>query len=138
MNFFDQVQAALEAQQQTLEGTLQLMEPQTATTSASTPEQIALQPRTKTLQNTFIRRYLKAVMAQPPNHQKEKIYLSTEEVMNVHDYMKTVRSGWIPKGYNHQQIEELAKMPHGNLTKVIVLTYDTRKPQQPQEQHKST
>ena len=114
------------------------MEPQTATTSASTPEQIALQPRTKTTQNTFIRRYPKAVMAQPPNHQKEEIYPSTEEVMNVRDYMKAIRSGRIPKGHNHQQINELVKMPHGNLTKVIVVTYDTRKPQQPQEQHKST
>ena len=78
------------------------------------------------------------MMAQPPDNQKEDIYPSKEEILNVTDYMKAVRAGRIPKGHNHQQIEDLAKLPHANQTKVIVLTYEMRKKPEQQEQHKST
>ena len=77
-------------------------------------------------------------MAQPPDHQKEDIYPSTEEILSVSNYMKAVRAGRIPKGHNHQQIKELFKLLHANQTKVIVLTYETRKPQEQQEPTKST
>ena len=52
--------------------------------------------------------------------------------------MKAVRAGGIPKGHNHQQIEELSKLQHANHTKVIVLTYETRKQQEQHEPPKST
>ena len=138
MNFFDQIQEALE-KQQSLEGTplpLTSQEQQKTTTS---PEQlITLQQRTKTAKDTFMHKYPKTVMAQPPDHQTEDIYPSQEEIMSVTDYMKAVRSGRIPKGHNHQQIEDLAKLPHANQTKVIVLTYDMRKKPEQHVQHKST
>ena len=78
------------------------------------------------------------MMAQPPDHQTEDIYPSKEEILSVRDYMKAVWAGRILKGHNHQQIEDLAKLPHANQTKVIVLTYETRKKPEQQGQHKST
>ena len=138
MNFFDQIQEALE-KQQSLEGTplpLTSQEQQNTTTS---PEQlITLQPRTKTAKDTFVCNYPKTVMAQPPDQQTEDIYPSQEEILSMTDYMKTVWSGKILKGHNHQQIEDLVKLPHANQTKVIVLTYDTRKKPEQHVQHKST
>ena len=77
-------------------------------------------------------------MAQPPDHQTKDIYPSKEEILTMTDYMKAVRMGRIQKGHNHQQIEDLAKLPHATQTKVIVLTYETRKPPEQQGQHKST
>ena len=140
MNFFDQIQEALE-KHQSPEGTLlpSTLQEQQKTATTTSPEQlITLQLRTKTAKDTFMRNYPKTVMAQPPDHQTEDIYPSQEEILSVTDYMKVVRSGRIPKGHNHQQIEDLAKLPHANQTKVIVLTYDMRKkPEQP-KQHKST
>ena len=85
-----------------------------------------------------MQKYPKAVMAQSLDHQKEDIYPSREEILSVTDYMKAVRAGWIPKGHKHQQIEELSKLPHVNQTKVIVLTYETRKLQEQKEPPKST
>ena len=78
------------------------------------------------------------MMAQPLDHQKEEIYPSKEEILSVTDYMKAVRAERILKGQNHQHIEDLAKLPHANQTKVIVLMYKTRKLPEQQEQHKST
>ena len=43
--------------------------------------------------------------------------------MHVSDYMKPVGVGQIPKGHNHQQIKELAKMPHATQTKITVLMH---------------
>ena len=73
-----------------------------------------------------------------PKTQTEDIHPSKEEILSVTDYMKAVWLGRIQKGHNHQQIEDLAKLPHANQTKVIVLTYDTRKKPEQHEQHKST
>ena len=138
MNFFDQIQEALE-KHQSLEGTplpLTSQEQQKTTTS---PEQlITLQLRTKTAKDTFKHNYPKTVMAQPPDHQTEDIYPSQEEILSVTDYMKAVWLGRTLKGHNHQQIEDLAKLPHANQTKVIVLTYDMWKKPEQHEQHKST
>ena len=137
MNFFDQIQEALE-KHQSPEGTpLQLTsQEQQKTMTTTSPEQlITLQPRTKMAKDTFTCNYPKTVMAHPLDHQTEDIYPSKEEILSMTDYMKAVRVGRIPKGHNHQQIEDLAKLPHANQTKVIVLTYDMRK--RP-EQHKST
>ena len=72
MSFLDQIENVLKAQQSP-EGTPPATNQQTPKTS-KTPEQIALQPRTKTVKNTFVRRYHKAVIAQPPDHQQEDIY----------------------------------------------------------------
>ena len=102
-------------------------------TISTSLEQIALHLRKKTAKNTFAQKYPKAVMAQPPDHQKEDIYPSTEEILSVTDYMKAVQVGHTPKGHNHQQIEEISKLPHANQTKVIVLTDESRKPQEKQE-----
>ena len=140
MNFFDQIQEALE-NHQSPEGTLSPLtsqEQQKAMTSTSLEQLITLQTRTRTAKNTFVRNYPKIMMAQPPDHQKEEIYPSKEEILSVTDYMKAVQVGRIPKGHNHQQIEDLAKLPHANQTKVIVLTYKTMKSPKQQEQHKST
>ena len=139
MSFFDQIWQALH-NQQSPEGTppsTSMQSKQMPTTSKS-PEQISLQPRTKTAKNTFVQKYSKVVMAQPTNHQKEDIYPLTEKIPRVTDYMKAVRAGRIPKGHNHQQIEEQLKLQHANQTKVIVLTYKTRKLQEQQEPPKST
>ena len=139
MSFFDQIKQALH-NQQSPEGTLPSTstQKQQTTTISDLPEQISLQPRTKTAKNTFVHNYPKTVMAQPLDHQKEDIYPSTEEILSVTDYMKAVRAGQIWKGHNHQQIEELSKLLHANQTKVIVLTYKTRKSQEQQEPPKST
>ena len=131
MSFFDQIEQALNSHQSP-EGT-----PPSTTQSQQMPitsmplEQIALQPRTKRAKNTFVHKYPKAVMAQLPDHHKEDIYPSTEEILSVSDYMKAVRAGRIPNGHNHQQTKELSTLLlHANQTKVIVLTYETRKPQE--------
>ena len=141
MNFFDQIQEALQ-NEQSLEGTsLQLtsQEQQKTMTTTSSEQLITLQPRTRTAKDTFVRNYPKTVMAQPPDHQTEDSYPTKEDLLSITDYMKVVQAGRIPKGHNHQPIEDLAKLPHANQTKVIVLTYQTRKtPEQPLEQHKST
>ena len=140
MNFFNQIQEPQE-KHQSLEGTpLQsTSQEQQKTMTTTSPEQlITLQPRTKTAKDTFMHNYPKTMMAQPPDYQTEDIYSSQEEILSVTDYMKVVWAGRIPKGHNHQQIEDLAKLPHANQTKVIVLTYDTRKKPEQHEQHKST
>ena len=140
MNFFDQIQEALE-KHQSPEGTpLQsTSQEQQKTMTTTPPEQlITFQLRTRTAKDTFVRNYPKTMMAQPPDHQTEDIYPSKEEILSMTDYMKAVQARRIPKGHNHQQIEDLAKLPHANQTKVIVLTYDTRKKPEQQEQHKST
>ena len=140
MNFFNQIQEALE-KHQSLEGTLLQLtsqEQQKTATTTLLEQLITLQPRTKTARDTFMCNYPKTVMAQPPDHQTEDKYPSQEEILSVTDYMKAVWSGRIPKGHNHQQIEDLAKLPHANQTKVIVLTYDTRKKPEQHKQHKST
>ena len=138
MNFFDQIQEALE-KQQSPEGTpLPSTSQDQQKTTTSLEQLITLQPRTKTAKDTFVCKYPKTVMAQPPDHQTKDIYPSQEEIMSVTDYMKAVRSGRIPKGHNHQQIEDLVKLPHANQTNVIVLTYDTRKKPEQHVQHKST
>ena len=132
MNFFDQIQEALE-KHQSAEGTLlpSTSQEQQKTATTTSPEQlITLQPRTKTAKDTFMHNYSKT--------QTEDIYPSQEEILSVTDYMKAVWLGRIQKGHNHQQIEDLAKLPHANQTKVIVLTYDTRKKPEQHEQHKST
>ena len=87
MNFFDQIQEALE-NQQSLEGTLPQSTPhqtQKAMTSTSLEQLITLQPRTKTAKNTFMRNYPKTVMVQPPDQQTEDIYPSKEEILSVTD-----------------------------------------------------
>ena len=138
MNFFDQIQEALE-KQQSLEGTPLPSTSQEQQKTTTSPEQlITLQPRTKTAKDTFVHNYPKTMMAQPLDHQTEDIYPSQEEILSMTDYMKAVRSGRILKGHNHQQIEDLAKLPHANQTKVIVLTYNMRKKTEQHEQHKST
>ena len=141
MNFFDQIQEALE-NQQPLEGTPPQSTPhqtQKAMTSTSLEQLITLQLRTKTAKNTFVRNYPKTVMVQPPDQQTEDIYSSKEEILSVTDYMKVVQVGRIPKGHNHQHMQDLAQLLHANQTKVIVLTYEMRKQsEQQQEQHKST
>ena len=140
MNFFDQIQEALE-NHQSPEGTLLQLtsQEQQKTMTTTSPEQlITLQLRTRTAKNTFAQNYPKTVMVQPPDHQKEDIYPSKEEILSMTDYMKVVQVRRIPKGHNHQQIEDLAKLPHANQTKVIVLTYKTRKKPEQQEQHKCT
>ena len=106
--------------------------------TSSLEQLITLQLSTKTAKDTFMCNYPKTVMAQPPDHQTKDIYPSKEEILRVTDYMKVVQVGRIPKGHNHQQIEDLAKLPHANQTKVIVLTYDMRKKPEQHEQHKST
>ena len=140
MNFFDQIQEALEKHQSPGGTLLQLTsQEQQKTMTTTSPEQlITLQPRIRTAKDTFMQNYPKTVMAQPPDHQTEDIYPSKEEILSVIDYMKAVWAGRIPKGHNHQQIEDLPKLPHANQTKVIVLTYDMRKKPEQQEQHKST
>ena len=92
MNFFDQIQEALE-NQQSLEGTLPQSTPQEtqkAMTLTSPEQLITLQRRTRTAKNTFVRKYPKTVMAQPPDHQTEDIYPYKEEILSVRDYMKVV------------------------------------------------
>ena len=138
MNFFDQIQEALE-KHQSPEGSLLPSTSQEQQKTTTSPEQlITLQPRTKTAKDTFVCNYPKTMMAQPPDHQTEDIYPSQEEILSVTDYMKAVQSGRIPKGHNHQQIEDLVRLPHANQTKVIVLTYDMRKKPEQHKQHKST
>ena len=111
----------------------------TETTTTAAPKQlITLQPRTRTAKDTFVQNYPKTMMAQLPDHQTEDIYPSKEEILSMTDYMKVVQAGRILKGHNHQQIEDLAKLPHPNQTKFIVLTYEMRKKPEQQEQHKST
>ena len=99
------------------------------------PDLITVEPRTKTAKHTFVRKYPKTVMAQPPVGEQE-IYPTSEEIMSVTDYMKAVRVGRIKAGPNHEHIKELTKLPHAGQTKVIVLTYDATKPKA--EQPKST
>ena len=140
MNFFNQIQEALE-NHQSPEGSLlqSTSQEQQKTMTTTSPEQlITLQLRTRTAKDTFVRNYPNTVMAQPSDHQKEDIYPSKEEILSVMDCMKAVRVGRILKGHNHQQIEDLAKLPHANQTKVIVLTYEMTKTPEQQEQHKST
>ena len=71
-----------------------------------------------------------------PMEGEQEVYPTSEEIMSVTDYMKTVRVGHIKAGPNHEHIKELAKLPHAGQTKVIVLTYDANK--QKAEQPKST
>ena len=96
---------------------------------------ITVEPRTKTAKHTFVRKYPKTVMAQPPEGEQE-IYPTSEEIMSITDYMKAVWTGLIKAGPNHEHIKELAKLPHAGQTKEIVLTYDANKPKA--EQPKST
>ena len=150
MSFFDQLDQCLQQQQQTnqraLEGILSLSREPTdpaiaaqASTSKMTihkqTDRITVEPRTKTAKHTFVRKYLKTVMAQPLEGEQE-IYPTLEEIMSVTDYMKAVRVCRIKAGLNHEHIKELAKLPHAGQTKVIVLTYDANKPKA--EQPKST
>ena len=116
VNFYDQIQEALE-KQQSLEGTLLLSTSQEQQKTTTSPVHLqTLQPRTKTAKDTFVCNYPKSMMAQPPDHQTEDIYPSQEEIFSVTDYMKAVQSGRILKVHNHQQIEDLAKLPHANCT----------------------
>ena len=150
MSFFDQLDQCLQKQQHTNqrapEGTLSLShEPtdpaiaaQASTSKTTIPKQtdlMTVEPRTKTAKHTFVRKYPKTVMAQPPEGEQE-IYPTSEEIMSMTDYMKAVRVGRIKAGPNHKHIKELAKLPHAGQTKVIVLTYDANKPKA--EQPKST
>ena len=140
MSFFNQLDQCLQQQrnQAAQEGTPSLSrEPKVPTTEtqASTsktavevqPDPIALTPRTKTAKNTFVRKYPKTVMAQPLEGIQEMTPTS-EEIMSVTDYMKAVRVGCIKAGPNHEHIKDLAQLPLAGQTKVIVLTYETRKP----------
>ena len=148
MSFFDQLDQCLQQQQQTNqrapEGTLSLSREPTdpaiatqASTSKTTihkqTDLITVEPRTKTAKHTFVRKYLKTVMAQPSEGEQE-IYPTLELIMSVTDYMKAVRVGHIKAGPNHEHIKELAKLPHAGQTKVIVLTYDANKPKAEQPQ----
>ena len=150
MSFFDQLDQCLQQQQQTNqrapERTLSLSREPTdpakaaqASTSKMTihkqTDLITVEPRTKTAKHTFVRKYPKTVMAQPPEGEQE-IYPTSEEIMSMTDYMKAVRVGRIKAGLNHEHIKELAKLPYAGQTKVIVLTYDANKPKA--EQPKST
>ena len=150
MSFFDQLDQCLQQQQQrnqrALEGTpspsREPMDPSIATQASTSkitvdkqPDLINVEPRTKTVKHTFVRKYPKRVMAQPPEGEQE-IYPTSEEIMSVTDYMKAVRVGCIKADPNHEHIKELAKLPHAGQTKVIVLTYDATKPKA--EQPKST
>ena len=150
MSLFDQLDKCLQQQQQTNqrapEGTLSLSREPTdpaiaaqASTSKMTihkqTDLITVEPRTKTAKHTFVRKYLKTVMAQPLEGEQE-IYPTSEEIMSITDYMKAVRVGHIKAGPNHEHIKELVKLPHAGQTKVIVLTYNANKPKA--EQPKST
>ena len=142
MSFFNQLDQCLQQQQQrnqtAPEGTpspsWEPMDPAIATqasTSKTTvdkqPDLITVEPRTKTAKHNFVRKYLKTIMAQPPEGEQE-IYPTSEDIMSMTDYMKAVRVGRIKAGPNHKHIKELAKLPHAGQTKVIVLTYDANKP----------
>ena len=150
MSFFNQLDQCLQKQQQTnqraLEGTPSLswepMDPAVAaqastskTTIHKQTDLITVEPRTKTAKHTFVRKYRKTFMAQPPEGEQE-IYPTSEEIMSMRDYMKAVQVGHIKAGPNHEHIKQLAKLPHAGQTKVIVLTYDANKPKA--EQPKST
>ena len=103
MNFFDQIQEALE-KHQSPEGTLlpSTSQEQQKTATTTSPEQlITLQLRTKIAKETFVHNYPKTVMAQPLDHQTEDIYPFREEILCVTDYMKAVQAGRIPKDHNH-------------------------------------
>ena len=104
MSFFDQLDQCLQKQQQmnprALEGTPSLSREPTdpaiaaqASTSKMTihkqTDLITVEPRTKTAKHTFVRKYPKTVMAQPPKGEQE-IYPTSEEIMSVTDYMKVV------------------------------------------------
>ena len=104
MSFFDQLDQCLQQQQQTNqrapEGTLSLSREPTdlaiaaqASTSKTTirkqTDLITVEPRTKTSKHTFVRKYPKTVMAQPPEGEQE-IYPTSEEIMSITDYMKAV------------------------------------------------
>ena len=150
MSFFDQLDQCLQQQQQrnqrAPEGTLspsrEPMDPSIATKASTSnttvdkqPDLITVEPRTKTAKHTFVWKYPKTVMAQPPEGEQE-IYPTLEEIMSLTDYMKAVRVGRIKAGPNHEHIKELAKLPHAGQTKVIVLTYNANKLKA--EQPKST
>ena len=116
INFFDQIQEALE-NHQSPEGTLPqstFQEQQKATTSTSTEQFQTLQPRTRTAKNTFVRTYPKTMLAQPPDHQTEEIYPSKEELLSMTDYMKVVQAGRILKVHNHQHIEAACQPDQSN------------------------
>ena len=102
--FFDQLDQCLQQQQQrnqrapeeTLSPSWEPMDPSIATqasTSKTTvdkqPDLITVEPRTKTAKHTFVRKYPKTVMAQPPEGEQE-IYPTSEEIMSMTDYMKAV------------------------------------------------
>ena len=97
MNFFDQIQEALEKQQSPEWTPLPLTSQEQQKTTTSPEQLITLQPRTKTAKDTFVCNYPKTVMAQPPDHQTEDIYPSQEEILSVTDYMKAVWWGRIQK-----------------------------------------
>ena len=150
MSFFDQLDQCLQQQQQrnqrapkgTPSPSREPTDPSIATqasTSKTTvdkqPDLTTVEPRTKTSKHTFVRKYPKTVMAQPPEGGQE-IYPTSEEIMSMTDYMKAVQVGRIKAGPNHEHIKELAKLPHAGQTKVIVLTYNANKPKA--QQPKST
>ena len=104
MSFFDQLDQCLQQKQQrnhqAPEGTpspsWEPMDPanptQASTSQPTTSKQtnlITVEPRTKTAKHTFVRKYLKTVMAQPPEGEQE-IYPTLEEIMSVTDFMKAV------------------------------------------------
>ena len=118
MNFFDQIQEALEKHQSPegtpLQSTSQEQQKTMTTTSLRTADNSSTEDQN--IKGRFcVQSYPKTVMAQPPDHQTKDIYPSQEEILSVTDYMKAVRTGRILKGHNHQQIEDLAKLPHANL-----------------------
>ena len=104
MSFFNQLDQCLQQQQQrnqrAPEGTLSPSQEPTdpsIATQASTSEitvdkqldLVTVEPRTKTAKHTFVRKYPKTVLAQPPEGEQE-IYPTSEEIMSVIDYMKAV------------------------------------------------
>ena len=106
MSFFDQLDQCLQQQQQrnqrALEGTpspsWEPTDPSIATqasTSKTTvnkqPDLITVEPRTKTAKHTFVRKYPKTVMAQPPEGEQE-IYPTLEEIISDRLY-KSSASG---------------------------------------------
>ena len=104
MTFFDQLDQCLQQHQQQYqrapEGTSspswEPTDPSTATQASTSKtsvgkqlDLITMQPRTKTAKHTFVRKYPKTVMAQPPEGEQE-IYPTSEEIMSMTDYMKAV------------------------------------------------
>ena len=104
MSFFDQLDQCLQKQQQmnqrapewTLSLSRESMDPAIAVQASTSKmtihkrtDLITVEPRTKTAKHTFVQKYPKTVMAQPPEGEQE-IYLTSEEIMSLTDYMKAV------------------------------------------------